>query len=136
MVNSNDEKQKKRVLTRQQWAIIRQRERAKTIQGYLPQFRFNHHRGHFSYIYGFDGIKYKSIILTDDEFYKKDANNVKRNVLLYRHPNPNKPNDKQYVINKIFSDAGSHFDKRKKENWRFHVVDKRKIKRIIQRKWK
>ena len=69
-------------------------------------------------------------VLTSKEFrvYRKK---IKRNIRLYRHPNPNSLKV-VYVIPYVYIDSLSSFDN-KNLNWKFHPNDKRKIKRIKKR---
>ena len=72
----------------------------------------------------------KNIVLTSKE-YRKEHKRIKKNVKLYKNPNPN--NDKQsYLIPIIYNDSVESFDGRKLK-WEFHPNDKRKVKRLKKR---
>ena len=91
------------------------------------EFRYNRRRKHYSYLFKDVGSKRKNIILSSKPV-RKEHKKIKRNVKLYKNPNPNMNTD-SYVIPKVYVDDASSFDERKPK-WNFHPNDKRKIKRI------
>ena len=96
----------------------------------LSEFRYNKKRKHYAYLFKDVGSRRKNIVLTSKEFrvYRKK---IKRNIKLYKHPNPNSLKV-VYVIPYVYVDSLSSFDN-KNLNWKFHPNDKRKIKRIKKR---
>lgn len=72
-----------------------------------------------------------NILLTSKPF-RKEHLDIKKNVQLYKHPNPNS-NKQAYLIPIVYSDDDSSFDS-KELKWKFHPNDKRKIKRIKKRR--
>ena len=99
----------------------------------ISEFRYNKRRKHYSYIFKKVGHKYKNMLFTSKP-NRKDHLSTKKNISLYRHPNPDSA--KQiYVIPIIYYDDLNSFDS-KKLNWMFDKNDKRKIKRIKKRKKK
>ena len=94
------------------------------------EFRYNKKRKHYAYLFKDVGFRRKNIVLTSKEFrvYRKK---IKRNIRLYKHPNPNSLKV-VYVIPYVYIDSLSSFDN-KNLNWKFHPNDKRKIKRIKKR---
>lgn len=106
---------------------------------FIPEFRYNKRRKHYSYIFKKEGDYRKNLLLsTKPERKKKKKGKTKtiKNVSLYKHPNPNKPEEKQYIITKIYKDDKSNFSNRRLSDWQFHSYDKRKIKKIKHKKWK
>lgn len=104
----------------------------------LSEFRYNKKRKHYSYIFGQKGNKRKNVLLTSKQKRKKKKKGKYKyyeNVKLHEHPNPNKKGELQYVIPKIEYDDISSFDE-VKSSWKFHLYDRRKIKRIKKNKWK
>ena len=95
------------------------------------EFRYNKKRKHYSYIFKIVGTYRKNIVLSSKPFWKHHKK-VKRNILLFRHPNP-KSKQTVYVIPYVYIDHISSFDC-KILMWKFHQNDKRKIKRIKRRK--
>ena len=95
------------------------------------EFRYNKKRKHYSYLFKSIGTYRKNIVISSKPFRKRHSI-VKKNIVLYKHPNPN---SKQtvYVIPYVYIDNINAFDN-KILNWRFHQNDKRKIKRIKRRK--
>ena len=91
------------------------------------EFRYNRKRKHYSYLFQDIDSKRKIIILSS-KAYRKEHKKMKRNVKLFKNPNPNNQND-SYLIPKIYVDDISSFDERKLK-WSFHRNDKRKVKRI------
>lgn len=76
------------------------------------------------------GTKRKIIILSSKPF-RKVHRKTKKNIKLYKHPNPY--SDKEvYVIPFVYIDDIASFDEEKR-NWKFHQNDKRIIKRIKKR---
>ena len=104
----------------------------------LSEFRYNKKRKHFSYIFGQSKNKRKNFLLTSKSVRKRKRKNGTYkeypNIKLYRHPN-SKSNDDQYVIPIIYYDELSSFGDIESD-WKFHLYDKRKIKRIQKNKWK
>ena len=91
------------------------------------EFRYNKKRKHYSYLYKDVGSKVKNIVLSTKPFRKVHGTN-KKNVKLYKHPDPN--NKKEvYVIPYVYIDESTSFNE-KRRNWNFDKNDKRKIKRI------
>ena len=94
------------------------------------EFRYNRKRKHYSYLFKDIGNRRKNIVLTSKE-YRKEHKRIKKNLKLYKNPNPN--NDKQsYLIPIIYNDGAESFDERKLK-WGFHPNDKRKVKRLKKR---
>ena len=103
----------------------------------LPEFRYNHYRKHYSYVFGTKKKKYKNILLSSkpEENKTRDRRTVtSETVPLYRHPNPNKKDDKQYLVNRVYLDDGDNFDDRKKGRWKFHPYDRVRVKKIKKQK--
>ena len=73
------------------------------------EFRYNRRRKHYSYLF-------------------KDVGSKRKNIKLYKNPNPNKDSD-SYMIPIVYLDSIDSFDKRKLK-WSFHSHDKRKVKRL------
>ena len=91
------------------------------------EFRYNKKRRHYSYLFKDVGSKRKNIVFSSKPF-RYHHNRIRKNVKLYKHPNPN--SDMQvYLVPIIYCDDVSSFEE-KKSNWKFHPNDKRKIKRI------
>jgi len=104
----------------------------------LPEFRYNRRRKHYSYIFKQSKGVYYNILLSSkaNEIKKREGRIVTyNNVPLYKHPNPNKPNESQWVINRVYKDSDFNKTFDKKLNWRFHLFDKRKIKKIKKKKY-
>ena len=95
------------------------------------EFRYNKKRKHYSYLFKDIGSYRKNIVITSKAIRKFHGKN-KRNIKLYKHPNPNENVD-AYVIPRIYVDDNSSFDS-KTLKWKFDKNDKRKIKRLIKRK--
>ena len=93
----------------------------------ISEFRYNKKRKHYSYIFKDVGSKRKNIILSSKPV-RKEHKKVRRNIKLYKHPNP-KANKDVYLIPKVYIDENVSFDK-KREGWKFHPNDKRIVKRI------
>ena len=91
------------------------------------EFRYNRKRKHYSYLYKDVGSRRKNIVLTSKP-YRKEHKKKKKNIKLYKNPNPNNLND-SYLIPIIYDDDISSFDERKLK-WKFHPNDKRKVKRL------
>ncbi len=95
------------------------------------EFRYNKRRKHYSYLFKDAGQRRKNIVLTTKP-YRKEHSKLKKNVKLYKRPNPN--SDKQaYVVPIVYNDDADSFDE-KRLNWKFHPNDKRKVKRIKKRR--
>ena len=96
----------------------------------LSEFRYNKKRKHYAYLFKDIGLKRKNIILTSKPYriYRKK---LKKNVRLFKHPNP-KIDMTVYVIPYVFIDDEKSFYNRSLK-WTFHPNDKRKIKRIKKR---
>ena len=60
--------------------------------------------------------------------YRKEHKRIKKNIRLYRNPNPNNGSD-SYLIPIAYHDNADSFDKRILK-WSFDSNDKRKIKRL------
>ena len=60
------------------------------------EFRYNRKRKHYSYLFKDVGSKRKNIILSSKPV-RKEHKKIKRNVKLYKNPNPNMNSD-SYVI--------------------------------------
>lgn len=95
------------------------------------EFRYNRKRKHYSYLFKDVGFERKNIVLTSKP-YRKEHKKMKKNIKLFKNPNPNSDND-SYLIPKIYTDKEETFDKRKLK-WKFHQNDKRKVKRIKKKK--
>ena len=100
------------------------------------EFRWNKKRKHYAYLFKDLGEYRMNILLHSDPTKNKnfDKHDLiafrKKNVLLFRHPNPNKPsNEKYYVEIRVYIDHIKCFDVRI-YNWKWDINDKRKIKRI------
>ena len=91
------------------------------------EFRYNRRRKHYSYLFKDVGSKRKNIILSSKPV-RKEHKRIKRNIKLYKHPNP-KENKDVYLVPKVYLDKSDSFDK-KREGWKFHPNDKRKVKRL------
>ena len=61
----------------------------------ISEFRYNKKRKHYSYIFKDVGSKRKNIILSSKPV-RKEHQKIRRNIKLYKHPNP-KANDKRIV---------------------------------------
>ena len=94
------------------------------------EFRYNRKRKHYSYLFKDIGLRRKNIVLTSKPF-RKEHKKAKKNIKLYKNPNPNNNSD-SYFVPKIYIDSIDSFDSRKLK-WFFHPNDKRKIKRIIKK---
>ena len=95
------------------------------------EFRYNRKRKHYSYLFKDVGSKVKSIVLTSKPF-RKEHKKLKKNVKLSVNPNPN--SDKEsYMVPKIYVDNANSFDERVLK-WKFDKNDKRKVKRIQEKK--
>ena len=89
------------------------------------EFRYNRKRKHYSYLFKDIGNRRKNIVLTSKE-YRKEHKRIKKNVKLYKNPNPN--NDKQsYLIPIIYNDSVESFDDRKVK-WGFHRMTNERLK--------
>ena len=95
------------------------------------EFRYNKKRKHYSYLFKDAGQKCKNIVLTSKPF-RKDHRTIKKNLRLFKHPNPNS-NKQAFVIPIIYFDDLVSFDG-KTLKWRFDKNDKRTIKRIKRRR--
>ena len=91
------------------------------------EFRYNKKRKHYAYLFKDVGSKRKNIILSSKPV-RKEHKRIKRNIKLYKHPNP-KENKDVYLVPKVYLDESDSFDK-KREGWKFHPNDKRKVKRL------
>ena len=90
------------------------------------EFRYNKKRKHYAYLFKDVGSRRKNVVLTSKP-YRKEHKRLKKNVKLFKHPNPNI--DKQtYIIPILYSDESSSFEA-VKTSWIFDPNDKRKIKR-------
>ncbi len=95
------------------------------------EFRYNRKRKHYSYLFKDIGQRRKNTVLTSKP-YRKEHKKKKKNIKLFKNPNPNSNND-SYLIPKIYVDNIDSFDERKLK-WGFHPNDKRKVKRIQRKK--
>ena len=95
------------------------------------EFRYNRKRKHYSYLYKDVGSRRKNIVLSSKP-YRKEHRKTKKNIRLYKNPNPNNEN-RSYLVPKIYVDDVESFDERKLK-WKFQPNDKRKIKRIQKKK--
>ena len=93
----------------------------------LSEFRYSKKRKHYSYLFKEVGSKRKNIILSSKPV-RKEHKRIKKNIKLYKHPNPTDNKD-VYLVPKVYLDELDSFDK-KREGWKFHPNDKRKIKRL------
>ena len=101
------------------------------------EFRWNKKRKHYAYLFKDLGDYRANILLHSDPKSKNHFDNenlknfVKKNVRLFRHPNPKKNNAEEcyYVEKRIYIDHISCFDERIYK-WIWDINDKRKIKRI------
>ena len=93
----------------------------------LSKFRFNKRRKHYSYSFRKRKNKTENILLTSKPT-RKEHLDIKKNVMLYKHPNQNSSKE-VYIIPIVYRDEESSFDS-KELKWRFHPNDKRKAKRI------
>ena len=110
---------------------------SKDIQ--LPEFRYNRKRKHYSYVFKRTNDVYYNLLLSSKPTEVKTREKRKvvyNNVPLTAHPNPNKPNVKQWIMPKVRKDKGFEKTFDKKLNWSFHPQDKWKIKKIKKGKWK
>lgn len=104
----------------------------------LSEFRYNKKRKHYSYLYKKKGDYRQNLLLsTDPTVTEKKFGKVKeiKNVKLHKHPNPNSTKT-AYVVTRPYTDHKSSFTDKVYTNWRFDKNDKRKIKKIKNRKWK
>ena len=62
----------------------------------LSKFRFNKRRKHYSYSFGKRKNKIENILLTSKPT-RKEHLDIKKNVMLYKHPNPNSSKE-VYII--------------------------------------
>lgn len=60
--------------------------------------------------------------------HAKRSNN-RKNIKLYRNPEPNNSST-TYVVPKIYKDDIESYNKKTYQNWKFHKFDKRKIMNI------
>lgn len=98
------------------------------------EFRYNKNRKHYSYLYKDKGDYRYNLLISTKQFVKvKKKKGVKmvENIPLYKHPNPNS-DTKVYLVKRRFCDKSSSFGK--KLNWKFHLFDKRKVKRLKKKK--
>lgn len=95
------------------------------------EFRYNRKRKHYSYLFKDVGSRHKNIVLSSKP-YRKEHRKMKKNIRLYKNPNPNNDNQ-SYLIPKVYVDSIDSFDTRRL-NWQFHKNDKRKVKRIKKKK--
>ena len=93
----------------------------------ISEFRYNKKRKHYSYLFNSDGSRRKNIVLTSKP-YRKEHKKMKKNIKLFKNPNPNKGDD-SYLIPIVYNDSVDSFDERKLK-WKFHQNDKRKVKRL------
>ena len=93
----------------------------------LSKFRFNKRRKHYSYSFGKRKNKIENILLNSKPT-RKEHLDIKKNVMLYKHPNPNSSKE-VYILPIVYRDEESSFDS-KELKWKFHPNDKRKVKRI------
>jgi len=93
----------------------------------ISKFRFNKRRKHYSYSFNKKKFKTENILLTSKPT-RKEHLDIRKNVKLYKHPNPNSSKE-VYLIPIIYRDNESSFDS-KELKWNFHPNDKRKVKRI------
>jgi len=91
------------------------------------EFRYNKKRKHYSYSFNKKKNRTENILLTSKSI-RKEHQDIKKNVKLYKHPNPNSSKE-VYLIPIVYRDEESSFDS-KKLKWKFHPNDKRKVKRI------
>ena len=91
------------------------------------EFRYNKRRKHYAYLFKDIGVFRKNILLSS-KAYRKWKGKLKKNILLFRHPNKNSSKT-VYVIPIIYIDSIDCFDV-KKLKWCFDINDKRKIKRL------
>ena len=95
------------------------------------EFRYNRKRKHYSYLFKDVGSRCKNIVLSSKP-YRKEHKVLKKNIRLFKNPNPNNGNQ-SYLIPKIYVDDFNSFDERKLK-WQFHQNDKRKVKRVQKKK--
>ncbi len=100
-------------------------------------FRYNKKRKHYSYTLRHKNGYSEIILLTTDAVFKDKKYGrtiIRNNIPIYQHPNPNKQSngEKYYIIN-----HHPYFDKDESFNpkayrWKWHPMDKRKVKRFKQ----
>ena len=93
----------------------------------LSEFRWNKRRKHYSYLFKSVGNLRLNIALTTKS-YRIVHGKEKRNIKLFRHPNPNSNKD-VYIIPFVYVDYSEAFFE-KVYNWYFDINDKRIVKRI------
>lgn len=86
-------------------------------------FAFNNRRKRPGYVFKEKNGKYYNILTTQSKEDKK-----RKNIPLYKNPSPN-DNSKAYIQKRVYVMIKKHFGKIY-NNWKFHLFDKRKIKRI------
>ena len=95
------------------------------------EFRYNKKRKHYAYLFKDLQDYRKNILITTKPIMKIHGKN-KRNVKLYKHPNPNLIKD-VFIIPYVYIDDKNVFYP-KVLNWQFDKNDKRKVKRIKKKK--
>ena len=96
------------------------------------EFRWNKKRKHFAYLFKDIGDSRLNIIITTKPF-RMVYGKMKRNIRLFKHPNPNSTKI-VYLIPYIYIDRQMSFYE-KIYKWKFNINDKRKVKRIIKKKY-
>lgn len=102
------------------------------------EFRYNRKRKHYSYIYGFKGDYRQNLLLSSKPIRKSKKHGktkIYKNVELIKHPNPNKPTEKSYLMNKRYLDHKDDFDYLL-YSWRFDSQDRLKVKKVKKGKWR
>ena len=97
----------------------------------LSEFRYNKKRKHYSYLFKAIG-NYRRNILFSTKPTRVWKEKIKKNIKLYKHPNPSSSKD-IYAIPLVYIDKLEcfHSDSLK---WSFHKNDKRLIKRLKKNK--
>lgn len=99
-------------------------------------FRYNKKRKHYSYTLKEMDESSENILLTTAAFFedkKYGKKIIRKNIPIYKHPNPNKQNDGKnyFIVNHCpYFDNNNSFCSKVYSCWKWNRNDKRKIKRF------
>ena len=99
----------------------------------ISEFRFNKKRKHYAYLFKIMGTKIKNILISSKPT-RIVVGKAKKNIKLFRHPNP-KSMVTIYLIPYVYFDSMDSFGD-KLYPWKFDKNDKRVVKRLKKRKIK
>lgn len=97
------------------------------------ELRYNKKRKHYAYLFKDLGDYRLNILLTTKPFAidtKRKKTIIIKNIVLFKHPNPNSTKIVYVVNHRPYCDSINSFGHNVYRSWRWNINDKRKIKRM------